>query len=227
MTKYGQLSGIESWEKIDNTNYINEIYENDKNILHSLKDKYFDVTESKLIEFVYTKYPEYAANSEIKNRINYDFPGRPINDNYEFFTIGYEGHTIDSYIYLLYNNNIKLLCDVRKNALSMKYGFSKNQLKNILNKFNIEYVHIPELGIESDKRQQLNTQEDYEKLFDEYQKNILPNKTLYLEQLLTLFKGKKRIAITCFESNPNMCHRNKIAEYLQNKKDRDYRIVHI
>jgi uncharacterized protein (DUF488 family) len=227
MTKYGQLSCIESWEKIETTNYINEIDKTDKNILHSLSEQYFSITESKLIEFVYTKYPEYAANSEIKNKIIFDFPNKQLNDNFEIFTIGYEGHSIDSYLYLLYSNNVKLLCDVRKNPVSMKYGFSKNQLKNILSKFQIEYVHIPELGIESDKRQQLNTQEDYNKLFTEYANNILPDKIIYIEQLIKLYKEKKRIAITCFESNPNMCHRNKIAEYLQNREDGDYKITHI
>jgi uncharacterized protein (DUF488 family) len=227
MTKYGQLSGIESWEKIETTNYINEIDKTDKNILHSLSEQYFSITESKLIEFVYTKYPEYAANSEIKNKITFDFPNKQLNDNFEIFTIGYEGHSIDSYLYLLYSNNVKLLCDVRKNPVSMKYGFSKNQLKNILSKFQIEYVHIPELGIESDKRQQLNTQEDYNKLFTEYENNILPDKIIYIEQLIKLYKEKKRIAITCFESDYKSCHRHKITEYLQNREDGDYKITHI
>ena len=47
---------------------------------------------------------------------------------------------------------IGLLCDVRKNPLSRKFGFSKKKLKHITETVGIKYVHIPELGIESDKR---------------------------------------------------------------------------
>ena len=50
----------------------------------------------------------------------------------------------------------------------MKYGFSKKQLKTACNGVGIEYIHIPEVGIESDKRQELNTQADYDKLFKLY-----------------------------------------------------------
>ena len=42
------------------------------------------------------------------------------------FTVGYEGRTLDAYLDLLIRNNVKILCDVRKNPFSMKYGFSRN-----------------------------------------------------------------------------------------------------
>ena len=41
----------------------------------------------------------------------------------------------------LIREDVKLLCDVRKNPLSMKFGFSKNQLKGILEGVGIEYIH--------------------------------------------------------------------------------------
>ena len=64
----------------------------------------------------------------------------------------------------------KLLCDVRKNALSMKYGFSRNQLKDACEHVGIQYLHIPDLGIVPKKRKELNTQADYERLFSEYER---------------------------------------------------------
>lgn len=60
----------------------------------------------------------------------------------------------------------------------MKYGFSKKQLNSACEGFGIQYVHIPEVGIESDKRQELNTQSDYDKLFEVYKSDTLYNNSL-------------------------------------------------
>ena len=35
-------------------------------------------------------------------------------------------------------------------------------------KLNIEYLHMPEVGIQSDQRQDLNSQDDYDQLFKIY-----------------------------------------------------------
>ena len=50
----------------------------------------------------------------------------------------------------------------------------------------IKYIHIPDLGIDSDKRQELNTMSDYNKLFEEYEKYQKNHKSL-----------KKRFISTC------------------------------
>ncbi len=52
-------------------------------------------------------------------------------------------------------NNIKTLCDVRKNLISRKRGFSKRQLEKAVRNIDIEYIHMPELGIASEKRRNL------------------------------------------------------------------------
>ncbi|MCB1194143.1 MAG: DUF488 family protein [Leptospiraceae bacterium] len=89
------------------------------------------------------------------------------------FTIGYEGKSIEEFINSLIKENIRALCDVRNNPLSMKYGFSKGQLKKITNNFKIEYFHIPGLGIPSQKRKNLSTNEDYLNLFKSYSNTTL------------------------------------------------------
>ena len=61
------------------------------------------------------------------------------------FTIGYEGISIDAYINKLLSNHIKTLVDVRKNAYSNKFGFSKKEFKYCLEKAGVKYIHIPEL----------------------------------------------------------------------------------
>jgi uncharacterized protein (DUF488 family) len=114
----------------------------------------------------------------------------------------------------LYSKQVKLLVDVRKNSMSLKYGFSKSQLKNMCKKMGIEFLHISELGIESNKRKNLNTQKDYELLFDEYEREILPSRGEELNRLQNLIEEYERIAITCFEREHTSCHRHKISDHL-------------
>lgn len=130
--------------------------------------------------------------------------------------IGYEGKSIDAYLNELVKNNISLLCDARKNPLSMKYGFSKNQLKKYCENLGIHYVHIAELGVDSNKRQNLNTSQDYAILFDEYKKT-LANRQEGLNKVLHLLEKHRRIALTCFEKEHRECHRHCISDHLQEK----------
>jgi len=142
----------------------------------------------------------------------------------ELFTIGYEGSSLEEYLNKLIKNNIQVLYDVRKNPLSRKFGFSKSILSELLPQFGIEYRHLPELGIVSEKRQDLNTELDYIKLFAEYEK-YLPEKTLYLQELAQTLEEGKSIALTCFEKKHKFCHRHCISNYLT--KHYDIGVVHL
>ena len=134
--------------------------------------------------------------------------------------IGHYGQT-------LIKNGVRVLCDVRRNPFSMKYGFSKTQLLNACNGVNIEYIHFPEVGIGSDMRQELNNQNDYDNLFSIYKGTTLKNTLERQIEILTLLKNKKRIALTCFEADINQCHRKHLAESISGLKDFVYEIKHI
>ncbi|MDR0676902.1 MAG: DUF488 domain-containing protein, partial [Elusimicrobiota bacterium] len=138
--------------------------------------------------------------------------------------IGYEGCKIEDYINKLIKNNVKIVVDVRKNAFSMKHNFKKNILSNSLDKMNIKYIHIPELGIESQDRKNLKSMQDYKELFNYYEKKSLSKKNKELKILYNLIKKNSRIALTCFEKDYNMCHRSIIAKH---KIFNDFDIKHI
>jgi len=177
-----------------------------------------------LVRKTYKAYPYYAINSEIAGEILdaadlnniIQVKEQLIKNEQKLFSIGYEGKGIESFINKLLQNNVRLLCDVRRNPLSRKYGFSQSFLKNNLEKAGIKYVHIPALGIESDKRQTLETQNDYNNLFLEYG-NSLSSKEPYLQEVLDLIKSNTRIAIMCYESDPKCCHRTIVKNYLEDK----------
>ena len=110
-------------------------------------------------------------------------------------------------------NNVHLLCDVRKNPISRKFGFSKNNLQHFIEGTGIQYYHIPELGIESEKRISLSTIDDYNELFREYTET-LPAKRWYLDKIHKLLKANRRVALMCFEKDAKMCHRHVIRDDL-------------
>ncbi|MDO8537404.1 MAG: DUF488 family protein [archaeon] len=168
-------------------------------------------SRKKLVDFVYHKYPEFTIRSEEKPKVN-------IKEN-GIFSIGYEGKTIDFFLNELIQNNISLLIDVRKNAFSMKKNFSKNHLIKCLKNSGINYLHFPELGIDSDKRKNLETVKDYQKLFEEYKQNLEAKK-----QEITKIKElgqTQKIALMCFEADKNFCHRGILSDFLNQK------VVHI
>ena len=132
----------------------------------------------------------------------------------EIFLIGYEGVDINEFMHKLILNNIQILIDIRYNPHSMKYNFNKNRLQKTLKNVQIEYIHIPELGIEPKLRKDLVNQQDYELLFAKY-RHELQDKKKYLQKIRILVNDK-RIALMCFEKDVMQCHRREVGNYLKN-----------
>ena len=83
------------------------------------------------------------------------------------------------------------------------------------------------MGIVSEKRQELNTQSDYDKLFHEYKQTTIQETSEYQKNILNLLDKYKRIALTCFEADICQCHRKPLAEAIANLKDFKYELNHI
>lgn len=228
LKKYGLVEESEKcWQLGDKKNYLDELKIGDKVSLAGHYQRYRHLKGNNLIKYVYEKYPYLAINSIIAESLldNDDYQAvinsKPRKNNYALYTIGYEGKTVEYFTNQLIQEDIRILCDIRKNAFSMKFGFSKKQLQMIIWNVGIKYVHLPELGIDSDKRQKLSSKKDYEKLFEDYEKNILPANYSALEKLYKIFLFNKRAALMCFESDYTCCHRSRTLNALLklNKKD--------
>ena len=100
-------------------------------------------------------------------------------------------------------------------------------LSGFCHKLGIGYVHIPEVGIDSNKRQQLIIQDDYEALFKEYKQTVLLETDLFQKQILKLLKEHRRIALTCFEADECQCHRLHLAEKLKSSVNFKYELKHL
>jgi len=197
------------------------------------RKKYAHITGDRLVQEVYRRYPYYAIHSEIAARLMTSAESdaieaaRPSASNPCLFTIGYEGSSFEGYLNRLLKHNVKTLIDVRRNPLSRKYGFSKKTLSDTTGKLGIDYIHIPELGIDSEQRQDLNTPADYARLFDRYERNELKQNADALERLRQIATTHNRVAITCFEADACMCHRGRVAKALSCLPDWSHPVKHI
>ncbi len=220
------------WIKSDTNEYFMKLKSSEKKALIHVKENYEKLSEKELIRFTYLNFPYYSIKSKIASEILKQTNKREVANSFEekndtLFTIGYEGISFEEYLNKLIKNNIKILIDVRKRAGSMKFGFNKSQLRSACHGLGIEYEHIPELGIDSEKRDHLNCQDDYDNLFNYYREKMLPDLLDKQQAILTLLKEKKRIALTCFEANIYHCHRRHLAESLSRIAEFTFLIKHI
>ncbi|MCU0286332.1 MAG: DUF488 domain-containing protein [Acidobacteria bacterium] len=189
----------------------------DRSLIKKIKKDFGHLSGKKLIRYIYLNYPSYAIKSEILNEVLNEPEITmvkaciPKNEIRALYTIGYEAKSIEEYINQLIKEDVKILLDVRKNPISRKYGYSKKTLQNVTEKVGIEYRHLPELGIPGEKRIDLTNIETYNRLFDEYEKEVLNNCRNLLQMIYRLVLENERICLTCFESHPAYCHRSRIA----------------
>lgn len=233
LTDLGYLAKKDNLQLNEAQSYWKQLRVEDHLILQALVAEVGNLRGEKLIHKVYLEMPCYVCCSGITNKvpkINERQVIKQKKNNSDFpclFTIGYEGLSIDAFLNTLILNDIVALVDVRKNPTSRKYGFSKTKFANYINLAGLSYFHIPELGVPSELRQDLKSAIAYQKLFEHYSRNILPNQKDSLERLKRIIRDQRRVAITCFEADYHFCHRHKIAEYMEKEPSFDVSVIHL
>lgn len=238
LAKLGYINIIESEngsviQMCQSGNYLMMLDLFEQQAIKEIKEQFGHLSQDELIRYIYINYPYYATKSVIaisllneeelavidKQKRNFTEP--------QLFTIGYEGRSLEKYINILLVNDVHTLCDVRKNAYSQKYGFSKSQLEKACTGVGIKYTHIPQLGIDSRQRQDLKTQKDYDILFESYEQSTLIKNWDYLLYVRKLIDEEKRVALTCFEENQKQCHRGRVAKHLMQLPNITYSLKHL
>lgn len=205
-----------------------------RRLARSIKQR-FPQRGDALVAEVYRRHPWHAIRSEIAQRVLRDDTAalqaieahRKKPGSSGLFTIGYEGASLEEYMNRLLRNGMSILCDVRRNPLSRKYGFSKGVLSRTCESLDIRYEHLPELGIPGENRRELNSQADYDALFEVYERDHLPTQTEALQRIRKWMDEGHRVALTCFERHPEQCHRHCVAEGLHGLYGKAYTPQHL
>ena len=166
--------------------------------------QYSNLSEGELLHTVSPYYPWFTVNSNVHEK-------RPVADK-AIYTAGYERKTVDEFLNLLMQSGIRRLIDVRYNPISRRYGFHKSTLKRLCNSLDIDYQHLPGLGIPGSARGDLNSMDSYTSLFKDYGCS-LPSRSDDLQTAISLLKSKPSVLV-CMEANPHYCHRNVLAHHL-------------
>lgn len=203
--------------------------------LSAFARRHRDLRGDALVAETYRRFPYYATRSECAERVlrgddaalQRIKAARPPSKAAAVSTIGYEGRTLESYLNELLRSGVTLLCDVRRNPISRKYGFSKSTLAKGCEGVGIRYEHLPELGIASEQRQSLETQADYDALFADYERESLPRQGDALAKIEGWIRAGARAALTCYERLPHQCHRHCVAEALEREFGKGFAANHL
>lgn len=188
-----------------------------------------------LVAETYRRHPYYAINSKVMEIVSYiddSIPDivesvRPKTIAGTLFTIGYQSRSLDGYLDSLIRAGVTLLCDVRRNPISRKYGFSKRTLSSSCQQVGIRYEHLPGLGISSDRRRQLHTQADYDALFTVYRTQSLPFHETEIARIRDWLENGESVALTCFERLHEQCHRHCVADAVESTLGTNLTITHL
>jgi len=176
-----------------------------KDEIRYIMNRFLNVNENDLLDFIYKKYPFYTQNSLRPKQQKSKKQTLPIS----IYTIGYQNLSIDLFISILIGKGIKTVLDVRNKPFSYKYGFNYYWLNKYLPEFGIDYKNIPELGIETKYRRTLSK----EQLWRHYSIS-LERKKDYLNEASAVVR-KQPSVLMCYEINPNDCHRLILAKRIQ------------
>ena len=173
-------------------------------------DQYGARSQNILVRDIYRKYPWFALNSELPER-NLVSTQHPERAKPAVYTAGYEGKSVDAFFNDLLSHGIDALIDVRANPSSRKYGFSKRRLGQLCDRLELEYRHIPSLGIPSSARVGLGSHASYQLLLSRYEQSMLPQHSAEVKEL-GCFMRQKPSVLVCMEKDVQSCHRSRLAK---------------
>jgi transcriptional regulator with XRE-family HTH domain len=136
---------------------------------------------------------------------------REVPMSHGIVSVGYEGRTIEAFVADLQRAGVRTVADVRLNAISRKAGFSKTRLKEALSAAGIGYRHLRSLGNAKENRQPFwdGRVEEGRRVFRETLRS--PEAEASLLELANM-AADEVIAVLCFESDVEMCHRKVIID---------------
>lgn len=128
------------------------------------------------------------------------------------WSLGYSGHTPETFLELLRRNGIQVVADVRERPLSRKKGFGKSALEPFLLANGVGYVHLKALGAPAAVRDTYKETGDVEAFRDAYGGH-LAGQGLAVAELESLAR-QEPTAMMCLEEDAAICHRHVLAHQL-------------
>ncbi len=128
-------------------------------------------------------------------------------------TIGYEAAGFGAVLATLKRAGVAVVIDVRDLPLSRRAGFSKRVLAASLAEAGIDYVHLKGLGTPKEGRLAARRRDwaAFWSIVDD--KMRTPEAAFDLQRAAEIARARPA-ALLCFEADPAVCHRRRVAEDL-------------
>ena len=141
------------------------------------------------------------------------------------FTLGYQGHSIATFLDLLQAHGITAVIDVRERPFSRKPDFSKKRLAAHLDAAGISYSHLAELGTPKSIRDEVRRSKNYQAFFVAVTP-LVEAEELALQAVLARVEAET-CALLCFEGKAQECHRLAVADAVLRRAGDRLRIEHL
>jgi uncharacterized protein (DUF488 family) len=141
------------------------------------------------------------------------------------FTVGYQGHTVETFLDVLMAHGIAHVIDVRQLPFSRKPDFSKKRLTAHLAAVDIAYTHLVELGTPKALRDEVRHTHDYAAFF-EAMDALIAVQPEAVQRALDIAQAQSS-ALLCFEASQAECHRLSVARAIEQLADERCVVVHL
>lgn len=142
-----------------------------------------------------------------------------------FYTLGYQGHSIETFLDLLGAHGVELLIDVRQLPFSRKPDFSKKRLSAHLAGAGMAYTHLVQLGTPKQLRDEVRRTHDYPAFFAAMGA-LVAERPEAVAEALALVRARPS-ALLCFEAQVAECHRLTVAQAIEQAGAGECAAVHL
>ncbi len=197
-------AGNSGWEITDQApSAINGLPVAVRDDVFRVVERFKRASRKRLRGYIYSKYPWFTINSKAERRLS-----RPVAEP-AIYTAGHQGQHVDGFLNNLLRAGLKQVIDVRHNPISRQYGFHKSTFSKLCERVGLRYEHMPALGIPSALRRS-DRFACRNELFRYYKEKILPPCRHSIPELAGTMSTTPAVLI-CMESDPNDCHRSRLA----------------
>lgn len=130
-------------------------------------------------------------------------------ENADFYTIGYEGRSINDLMSLMQNAGIRSVLDIRFSPVSMyRPELSKRNFQERTKQEGFLYVHMPEWGVPREIRVKAIAAGTRDIIWEWYDNYVVDR---FFDRNLHWFLNLEHpVAMMCVESDPTECHRHRL-----------------
>lgn len=128
----------------------------------------------------------------------------------DFYTIGYQGRSLDNLLEVLLSNNVQTVVDVRELPHSRIPVFSKGRLSSALEHAGINYVSVRHLGSPRELRNEYRRTGNWTAFAREFEM-FLQTRREEIDELTSRVYAEKT-CLLCFERDSGLCHRSIVAK---------------